>query len=494
MNIMRRIPFTALASIGLVCLCTGSTGLPQAPGQPQSMKGVVIKGKAPVSKEVLKVTLPKAFESKLGNGLQVVVLENHKLPVFAVQMVVLSGGISDPADQHGVAQFTASMLREGTKTRNSREIAEQVESLGASLVATSGLSTTTSTVATSGLMEQFDPIMALFADVVLNPSFPADELKKIQARTVAQLRAQRSVPGFLAAEMFSKVLYGQHPAGRVAPSPEEVQRLTPEALASFHATWYRPNNAIFAIVGDVRPDAVIAALEKAFGTWKRGEISPVQVPAVADPGAARICVIDRPGSVQTNFLLGGLTIDRTDPDYPALSVANRIIGGSPSARLFMNLREDKGYTYGAYSNFTAYKFRGAFQANTEVRTDVTEGAMKELTYELRRLADEMTPPDELENARRSIVGSFALQLESPQSLLQNVITQKIYGLPADYWETYPRKISAVTAEDVQRVARKYLDIKRVQVVAVGDAKKIAGPLRNYGPVEVFDTEGKPTGQ
>jgi zinc protease len=168
-----------------------------------------------------------------------------------------------------------------------------------------------------------------------------------------------------------------------------------------------------------------------------------------------------------------------------------VVGGGGAARLFLNLREDKGYTYGAYSGVSALKYRGTFRANTEVRTEVTKGSMDELMYELKRIRDEKVAPDEFDRAKRTIVGSFALQLESPQSVLQNAITQKLYGLPADYWDTYPQKIAAVTSDEVQRVARKYLDLAHLQIVAVGDASKITDVLKQYGAVEIYDTEGKP---
>ncbi|HEU4797270.1 MAG TPA: insulinase family protein, partial [Pyrinomonadaceae bacterium] len=200
---------------------------------------------------------------------------------------------------------------------------------------------------------------------------------------------------------------------------------------------------------------------------------------------------DRPGSVQTVLQLGTLGIERTSPDYFAVLLADSVLGGGPQARLFMNLREDKGYTYGAYSGFGGSKFRGTWISSSEVRTDVTEGAMKEFMYELNRLRDEKVSAEELENAKRSIVGSFALSLEQPQALLQNIITQKLYNLPADYWDTYPQKVAAITADDVQRVAKQYLDLGRLQVVAVGDAAKARDVLSKYGKVEVFDAEGKP---
>ncbi|HEY7181845.1 MAG TPA: pitrilysin family protein [Blastocatellia bacterium] len=464
--------------------------------QPQTLKGIVIKGKTPINKEVLKFEEPKAYEAELGNGLRVIALENHKLPTFAMQMVILSGGLNDPADQAGAALYTANMLREGTKTRSSKQIAEAVESLGATLSSSSSLSSPISSIAAGGLTESFDQVMELFADVILNPSFPADDLSKMKNRAVAQLRAQRSQSGFLANEMFLKTIYGAHPAGRYAMTPAQIQGVTPETLKQFHAAHYKPNNAIFAIVGDIKPAEVVAKLEKTFGsqsgaTWTRGDVPRPELPKINEPTSSKIYLVNRPGSEQTSLILGNLSIERSDPDYYALDVMNQILGGGPSARLFLNLREDKGYTYGAYSGFNAAKYRGVFRANTEVQTKVTKGAMDELIYEFKRIRDEKTPDDEFDRAKRTIIGGFAMRLESPQSLLANIITQKIYNLPAEYWDTYPQKIAAVTAEDVQRVARKYLDPAKLQIVAVGDARQIAGVMKQFGGVELYDTEGKP---
>lgn len=487
-QINRIIKLAALAALLAIPAFAQVSG---AQAQRPSTKGAVLKGKAPVNKQILKVKLPKPFEGKLSNGMQVLVLEDHKLPQFNMQMVILSGGLADPADQLGAAQYTASMLREGTKTRDSKKIAEEIDGLGASLFAAAGLSSQTSTVSASGLKDNFDQIMELFADVIINPAFPADEFNKLKARNLSTIRLQRSQPGFLANEMFSKVVYGSHPGGRFALSAEQIQRITPEVLQKFHETHYKPNNAIFAIVGDVKPAEVIAKLEKAFANWKSGEVPKTEIPKLADTGAAKIYLIDRPGSVQTNLLAGLLSIERTDPDYFSLEMMNQVLGGGASARLFLNLREDKGYTYGAYSNVSSSKYRGTFRANTEVRTEVTDGSMKELLYEFKRIRDEKVPAEEFDRAQRTIVGGWALQLEFPQSVLQNAITSKLYNLPVDYWDTYPQKIAAVTPEDIQGVAKKYLDLSKLQIVAVGDAKKIAEVLKSYGTVEIYNAEGKP---
>jgi len=482
----------ALLLIVLVSSLALGQGGPAAGQGAPSTKGAVVKGKAPVNKEVLKVKLPRAEEATLKNGLRVVLLPAHKLPTFNMQLVVLSGGLADKADYRGLASFTATLLRDGTTKRSSKDIAEQVDALGATLTANSGLSSLTSVVNTGGLVENLDQTLELFADVIRNPTFPQAEVDKYKTRTLAQLQFQRSIPQFLAAEQFQRAIYGtSHPASLVAPPAESLKKLTSKDLADFHSTYYRPNNAILAIVGDVTMKDIMPRLEKAFGDWQKGDVPAMSIPPAPAQTDSRIYLIDRPGSVQTVLQLGTLGIERTSPDYFAVLLADRVLGGGPSGRLFLNLREDKGYTYGAYSNFGGSKFRGTWISSSEVRTDVTEGAMKEFMYELNRLRDTPVAANELDNAKRAIIGSFALSLEQPATLLQNIITQKLYNLPADYWDTYPQKVSAITAADVQKAARTYIDMGHLQVVAVGDAAKAREVLTKYGKVELYDAEGKP---
>jgi predicted Zn-dependent peptidase len=481
----------AILALVLIALVS-SLALGQTSPQQQTTKGAVVKGKAPVSKEVLKVKLPRAEETTLKNGLRVVLLPAHKVPTFNMQMVVLSGGLVDKPDYRGLASFTATLLREGTAKRSSKDIAEQVDALGASLGANSGFSSMTSTVSTGGLVENMDQTLELFADVIRNPTFPEAEVNKYKTRMLAQLQFQRSIPQFLAAEQFQKAIYGtSHPASLIAPPAESLKKLTSKDLAAFHSSYYRPNNAILAVVGDVTMKELLPKLEKFFGDWEKADVPTYTIPPAPAQSESRIYLIDRPGSVQTVLQLGMLGIERTSPDYFAVLLADRVLGGGPSGRLFMNLREDKGYTYGAYSTFGGSKFRGTWISSSEVRTDVTEGAMKEFMYELNRMRTDIVPAEELDNAKRAIIGSFALSLEQPTSLLQNIITQKLYNLPADYWDTYPQKVSAITAQDVQRAAQKYIDLGHLQVVAVGDAAKAREILAKYGKVELYDAEGKP---
>lgn len=482
--------FVAASLAGLFVIAPAAFAQQPGGAAQSSSKGAVIKGKAPVNKDILRVKLPKAQEATLSNGLQVVLLENHRVPTFSMQLVVLSGGLSDPQTARGTASFTASLLREGTTKRTSKDIAEQSESLGATIGANSGLAGFTSNVTAAGLVENFDQTLDIFADVIRNPAFPAAEVEKFKTRTLAQLQMQRSIPQLLAAERFSRAVYGDHPAGLIQPPVESLRSLTPDSLKQFHQTYYRPNNAILAITGDITMKELMPKLEKAFADWQKADVPAAKIPTVTALSKPGIFLIDRPGSVQTVLQLGNVGIERTNPDYFALLVMNQIFGGGPQARLFMNLREDKGYTYGAYSGFGGSKYAGTVQASSEVRTEVTEGALKEFMYEIKRIRDEKVSPQELENAKRSIIGSFALSLEQPQALLSNIVLQKLYGFSASYWDDYPQQVAKITAEDVQRAAQKYLDLPHLQIVAVGDATKVRNILAAYGNVEQYDAEGK----
>src|SRR5882724_7352301 len=236
----------------LFALISAGVGMAQSPAPGpvgQSTKGAVIKGKAPVNQKLLKVNLPRGQEATLTNGLRVVVLESHKVPTFNMQMVVLSGGLADNPDYRGLASFTAGLLRDGTSKRSSKDIAEQIDALGGTLASTSGLSSLTSTVSTSGLLENLDQTLEIFADVVRNPIFPTVEVEKYRTRTLAQLQFQRSSPQFLAQERFNKAIYGDHPASLVSPPVSSIKRLASKDLVDFHSTYYRPNNSILAIVG-----------------------------------------------------------------------------------------------------------------------------------------------------------------------------------------------------------------------------------------------------
>lgn len=472
----------ALLSAALVMQASAQAPAPQTPAG-ASTKGVELKGKVPVNPQTLRVQLPKPQEVILRNGLRVALLEDHKLPTFSMQLYFNGGGLADPADKRGVAMVTASLLREGTKQRSSRDIAEQLATLGAGLSSSAGPASGESVVSVTGLSDNVEATLGIVSDVIRNPIFPTTELDKFRARFLAQLQIQRANPGFQAQEQFMRAIYGEHPGALVVPSEAVIKGLTNADLVAFHAQRYRPNNAFLIAHGDITLKDLIARLERHFGDWQQGDLNRVTLPQPAGPAKARVLLVDRPGSVQTSLWLGSLGIERNSDDYFAVLVMNHILGGGPASRLFMNLREDKGYTYGVYSSFTGTTFPGVVVASTDVRTEVTEGAMHELDLELKRIANEPVSDVELTNARRALVGRFALSLDSPASLMSNLATQKIYRLPDDYWDTYPQRVEAVKPADIQRVAKKYYDRGRLQIVAVGDAKQVGEVLKKYGTVE-----------
>ena len=470
--------------------------LARAQAPPAETKGVQRskverKNRAPVSKEILQVKLPRPVEATLKNGLTVLILEDRRFPIVTVQLNLSGAGpIYEPAEMPGLANITAQMLREGTKTRTSKQIAEEIDQLGATLNAFSGFGSAAAVINASGLSDNFEEWLALLTDLLLNPSFPPDELAKLKQRMLVQLRQQRAQPFFLANERFSRAVYGSHPAATVSATPASLGAVTPELLAQWHRERYVPHNAILGIAGDVRAGELVPKLEQWLAAWQKTDVKEVLPPHPKPADAKKIYLVDRPNSVQTTIALGNIAIDRRHPDYIPMVVMNRVVGDGPAARLFLNLREEKGYTYGVYSNFTALKYPGPWRAGGDVRTEVTDGAMTEFFNEIRRIREEKVPEAELDDAKRSVVAGFALSLEQPTELLNYAITRKLYGFPADYWDTYPAKIMAVTAEEVQRVARTYISPENIQIVAVGDASKIKPVLEKYGPVEVFDTEGK----
>jgi zinc protease len=469
-----------------------TTAAQQAPPQnPTKAPGTILKNRAPVSKDILKVSLPKPHEADLSNGVHLIVLEDHRAPVVTFQMIIEgAGGYYDPASTPGLAGFTASLMREGTTTKTSEQLSEQLDRLAATVSAGAAISSPFASVNGSGLTNNLDTVLALMADVLMHPSFPQAEIDRYKTRTRAGLMQQRAQPGFLAQERFNKVAFGDHPSARISPTPASLEGLTRDALVEFHKAHYVPDHAILAISGDITADKAKQLAETAFGSWATSgqAVQPVSSPAPI--AGTTVSLVERPKSVQTTILVGTQSIERTNPDYEALTIANRILGG-PEGRLFEHLREQKGYTYGASSFFSATRTVGSWIASTDVRTEVTDPALTDLIDEIRQMRDTPVTDKELADAKRAIVAGFARQLENANAVLSDFIDVYEYKLPADYWDKYPDRIQAVTTADVQRVAKKYWAADRLQVVAVGDAEKIEPALKKLGTVQAFDAEGKP---
>jgi zinc protease len=482
-----------LLPVGLALMCV----LPvfaQGGGAPPQLSQVERKNKAPISNQVLQVKIPKPTEVKLDNGLTVLILEDHRFPLTNVQFYVSgAGGLYAPDAWPGLASLTAQMLREGTKTRPSKQLAEEIDALGATVNANAGFDQSGATVNASGLSENFDKWFAVTVDVLLHPAFSAEEFNNMKQRAKTALIQNRTNPNFLAQERFNRAVYGNFPAAVISTNAETLDKLTPENLAKWHDERYVPQNSILAISGDVNTATLMPKLKQWLAGWQKTDNEIKKLTGSTPVPTKNIFLVDRPGSVQTTLWLGNVGFERRSADYIPYTVLNGVFGGSAAARLFMNLRENKGYTYGVYSNSTGGQYPGYWRTYGEFRSDVTGGAMTELLVEINRIRDEKVPATELEEAKRAIVAGFALSLESPQQIINYAITIKLFGFPDDYWDTYPSKVMAVTADDVQRVAKKYIDPNTMQVVAVGDASKIKTMLEKFGTVEMYATDGKPAG-
>ncbi len=433
--------------------------------------------------------IPKPFETVLPNGLKVVIFENNRLPLVSYRLAFKTGEINDPVDSTGLTSALTSMLNEGTRTRSSKQLAEEIERLGASVSANANEDNTI--VSGSALSLYSSDVLRLMADMVLNPTFPESELALYKKNTIENLKYQHSQPGFLADEQISKILYGTHPYSIVSPSDADVEKITREKLLTFRDKMLVPNNATLIVVGDVNRENLLKEIKDNFGDWKKGTREDMKFSAPPTRSATTLTVVDRPGSIQSNIVIANLAIDRSNPDYFPVLVMNQVLGAGPSSRLFMNLREAKGYTYGAYSQFDAKRLAGNFQATAEVRSPVTGDSLKEFFYELNRIRNEKATEKELKDAKSYLTGVFPLKAETQEGLTNLLVSQQLYDLPADYLQTYRDKINAVTLDDVERVAKKYISPDKIAIVVVGDAEEILPQLKPYSTkIEVFDAAGK----
>ncbi|MGI9035689.1 MAG: M16 family metallopeptidase [Pyrinomonadaceae bacterium] len=433
--------------------------------------------------------IPKPFETKLPNGLKVIVFEDKRLPIVSFRLAFRTGDINDPQNSRGLTSAVTHLLSEGTKTRTSQQLAEDVEKLGASLSASSSSDNTI--VAGSALSEYGSEVLKLLADITLNPTFPEKEVALYKQNTIKNLQFQRSQADFLANEQAARILFGAHPYSVVSPSAADVEKITREQLEAFHDEVFVPHNATLIVVGDVNRAGLPKEVETLFGNWKNKNFAAREFAAPPARIERTLTIVDRPGSAQSNIVLGNLGIERSNPDYFPVLVMNQVLGAGASSRLFMNLREAKGYTYGAYSSLDARRLAGAFEATAEVRTPVTGDSLKEFFYELERIRAEQVSAKELTDAKNFLTGVFPLRAETQEGLTNLIVTQQLYNLPEDYLQTYRDKINAVTAADIERVANKYVTPDKMALVIVGDAGEILKQVKPYSTkIEVFDTEGK----
>ena len=470
-------------------------GGPQQPAKPKTDRSLL-----PKEKPDPKLMLPAVQRRKLSNGLEVLVVEHHELPVVSMNLVMKMGAAGDPASKAGLASLTADMLDEGTTTRDALQISDQLARIGSSLQVAAGWDSTTASLRT--LTRHLDRALDIYSDVVTNPAFSDKELQRLRAQRLAGLRQQRDDPNSVAGLVFQSVLYGRnHPYGHpLAGDEASLQSFSADDVRGFYDTYYRPNNSALIVVGDVKPDAVVAKLEKAFANWKSAHVPAVDVSAAPiQRDHSMIYLVDRPGSVQSVIQIGQVAAPRSSPDYFPLFVMNRILGGASSARINLNLREDKGYTYGASSAFSFRRGAGPFTAAAPVQGFSTKESVMEFMKELRGIRGEMPVSQaELDGAKLSIVRGYPRGFETPDQIANNLELIVTYDLPDTYFNSYIERVQAVTLEDVNRVANRYLQPDRMAVVIVGDRKAIEQGLRSLDGlgerISLVDNEGRPATQ
>ena len=438
--------------------------------------------RAPISRDTLAVKLPEADAVKLANGVTVLAMEDNRLPIAQVRFQMEgAGAIYSP--RQGVAEITADMLREGGAGRSAKQIVDQAARLGATLTSAAPAGAEVASVEGSGLTSRFSEWVDLAADVLLRPSFPADEFSSVRQRLMLATRIRLTKPAVVATDTAQKILYGTHPAALSAPPVEALASLTPDMPAAWHRERYSPGKLVVSCIGRVRPGAFVSQMEKRLGGWKAPDANVVLPPNPQPAGSRRIVLVDRPGAAQTELAIGNVIFDRRDPDLFPFAVMNSVLGGSSGSRLFEILRNEKGYVFSVQSVWSATRFPGFWQVRAGTRTDATADTVAIILEQLRRVCEEPIPAAELEAGKRGVVGGFALNLEQPAQVIGLSYLRYRYGFSPDYWERYPAKMMAVTAGEAQAVARKYADPNRALIVAVGDAAKIRAGLERFGKVE-----------
>jgi zinc protease len=436
------------------------------------------------------LVLPKPTVFTLENGLTVYLVERHELPIVSVQLLTLAGGSANPSEKPGLAGITAALLTEGTAKRSAEEIANEASLLGTDLRSSSD--TDTAELGISLLSKHVGRGMDLLADSLEHPTFPTTDLERIRANRLTSLLQQQDNPVQLALRAGSLNLFGSaNPYSYDAlGTAASLHAITREEIAAFHTSHYGPKSSLLELTGDVTPAEARKLAEEAFGKWT-SSASPVSPPQAPLAPERKILLVDKPGSPQTALLAFGVGLPRSSPDYAATTVMNTMLGGLFSSRINMNLREEHGYTYGAFSFFWFYRGTGPFIAGAQVRSDVTAPAAEQLFKELDGIHSKPLTDAELRLAKDSIIRSLPGNFESADSVNGQLADLWTFNLPIDYYTKLPAEIEGVTSADAQKAAAKYVRPENLLVIAVGDKAKIESGLKDLklGPVESWSEDG-----
>ena len=454
-------------------------------------KAKIDDSKLPKPTAVPKFTLPNIEKTKLSNGLEVWLVKQNELPIMTMNMVFKTGTTADPQGLTGVGETTASLLDDGTKTRTAVQISNEVQSIGAQLSTDS--SNDSSSVEMSTLTKNFDKALDIYADVILNAEFPEAEVENWRRRAIGGLLQRRDNANAISGLVYNRILYGDaHPYGAYA-NDASVKAIKRNALADFHSTYYRPNNAVLVVVGNTTLSALTPKLEAKFKDWKAGDVSPANLPNAMARDKATIYFVDKPGAAQSVISIGQVGVARDNPDYFALQVMNTLLGGGFTSRINMNLREDKGYTYGARSGFSYRRGAGPFTASAGVQTAVTKESIAEFMKELNGIRGGIPiTQKELDYNKQSLIRRYPAAFETVGAISNQLSNLVVYGLPDSYFNDYISKVNAVTLDDVNRVARQYLDPSKMAIVIVGDRKVVEPGLKELGyGITILDIDGNP---
>ena len=432
--------------------------------------------------------LPPIREATLPDGVHLIVVESHKLPVLSINMAFPAGDFTDPAGKEGLASMTADLLTKGAGTRTAEQVSEAIEGVGGSLTAGSGPDILA--VNANGMSTDKELIFALLGDAVARPSFAQKEVDLEKTQTLSALRLQNSDPSAIAERTFNREMYGSLPYGQSA-TPKTVQTITRDDIAAFHRDRVKPRGALLIVAGDIDLATATRLANAAFKGWTG---APTPVPTLGVPTApakTRIILVDRPSSVQANIVVGYPSLAATDPRRYALTVANRVLGGGTHARLFTILREQKSWTYGSFSSLADVRGVGDFTATVEARNQVADSALVEILAQLRRLRTEPISAQEFADAKNAITGSYPLGLETARQLANALSRARALGLPANYVATYRNRVAAVTPANVQSAVQQIVRPDAALVVVVGDASVLRDRLAKIAPVTVVDPDGNP---
>ncbi len=430
---------------------------------------------------------------KLSNGLEVLIAERHNLPIVAMNLVVKGGGALAPAGKEGLSSLTADLLTEGTTSRTSLQLAGELAELGASI--NGGGGDESCSLWLTALTRHLPKALEIYTDVLLHPSFPEKELERLRVQRLATLLRRADSPPAIAGQVFPKLLYSEaHPYGRT-DTPKSVKSLTRDDALAFYKMLFIPNNAALIVVGDTTPDAILPVLEAALKDWKPGSPVSRAVPEPPPSKPVTVYLVDKPGAAQSILTVGQVGVPRSTPDYFPLTILNAILGGQFSSRINLNLREAKGYTYGARSSFSFLQGPGPFAAGAPVKTEDTRPALFELMKELTEITGPRPATEaELAFAKDRVIKGFPARFETVGGVAGTLVELVNYDLPSDYFTTYRDKVDSVTQDDLHRVARKYLDPSRMVILIVGDRAKVEPTLKDLPfakIINVLDTEGNP---